>query len=157
MKRLFIAATVVAMTMMSASSFAATNDSNQKKQRDYPSEEMIKELNLTDQQVSDLKAGEATLRDQMKQMREEEKQENKDAKKEQREKVDKIKQARLTLMKKVLNNDQYIKFLEDEYVKAGPRMMMMPMNGNFQRGGFGGGQGGFGGGGFGSGQGGPQD
>ena len=157
MKRLFIAATVVAMTMMSASSFAATNDSNQKKQRDYPSEEMIKELNLTDQQVSDLKAGEATLRDQMKQMREEEKQENKDAKKEQREKVDKIKQARLTLMKKVLNNDQYIKFLEDEYVKAGPHMMMMPMNGNFQRGGFGGGQGGFGGGGFGGGQGGPQD
>lgn len=156
MKKLFIAATVVAMTMMSASSFAATNDSNQKKQRDYPSEEMIKELNLTDQQVSDLKAGEATLRDQMKQMREEEKQGNNEAKKEQREKVDKIKQARLALMKKVLNNDQYIKFLEDEYVKANPRMMML-MNGNFQHGGFGGGQGGFGGGGFGGGQGGPQD
>jgi hypothetical protein len=79
-------------------------------------------LNLTDQQVSDLKAGEANLSEQMKKISEEEKNANKDEKKGQNEKIDKMKEARLALMKKVLNNDQYIKILEDEYVKVSLRL-----------------------------------
>jgi hypothetical protein len=157
MRKLFIAATVLAMTMLSVSSFAATNDSNsnKKNQKDFPSEEMIKELNLTDQQVSDLKAGEANLSEQMKKMSEEEKDANKEEKKGQGEKTDKMKEARLVLMKKVLNNDQYIKFLENEYVKVSPptkTQRSSSQNNNLD-----GGPGGFGDGGFGGGQGGPQD
>jgi hypothetical protein len=131
MKKFFILAS---MAMLSVCTFAATAQNEQRKDRDFPAAQLVKELNLTDQQVADLKQGEANLREEMKKMREEQKENKQDMK----ENIDKMKQARLEVFKKVLNPDQYIKFLEIEYIKADRRMMPRPQ---MNMGGFGNGNG----------------
>nr|WP_320038995.1 hypothetical protein [uncultured Bacteroides sp.] len=79
-----------------------------KKERVFPNEKMIKELNLTDKQVAKLKEGEADLKSQMKALREKEMQ----SKKEMKESMKKLKDTRKEMIRNSMTKDQYISYLE---------------------------------------------
>jgi len=79
-----------------------------KKERVFPNEKMIKELNLTDKQVAKLKEGDADLKSQMKALRDKEKQ----SKIELKDSMKKLKDARKEMIRKSMTTEQYISFLE---------------------------------------------
>lgn len=80
----------------------------EKKERAFPSEQMINELKLTDKQVAKLKEGNADIKSEMKALRDK----NKLAKKEMKESMNKIKDARKEMIKKSMTTEQYITYLE---------------------------------------------
>jgi Spy/CpxP family protein refolding chaperone len=89
---------------------------------EFPSEQMIKELKLTDEQVANIKKENAELRDQMRASRE-----NKEfSREDMKAMMDKIRAARDEMMKKNLTADQYKAYVEFEKNNArnrpqGPR------------------------------------
>jgi|GEM_PF-1105422 hypothetical protein len=99
-----------------------------KKERVFPNEKMIKELNLTDKQVAKLKEGEADLKSQMKALREKEVQ----SKKEMKESMKKLKDARKEMIRNSITKDQYISYLEMQV----DRLQKMNMKKNQKQFGF---------------------
>lgn len=89
---------------------------------EFPSEQMIKELKLTDEQVANIKKENAELRAQMRASRE-----NKEySREDMKAMMDKMRAARDEMMKKNLTADQYKAYVEFEKNNAknrpeGPR------------------------------------
>jgi hypothetical protein len=87
---------------------------------EFPSEQMIKELKLTDDQVANIKKENEELRAQMRASRE-----NKEfSREDMKAMMDKVKAARDEMMKKNLSADQYKAYVEFEKNNAknrGPR------------------------------------
>ncbi len=77
---------------------------------EFPSEQMIKELKLTDEQVANIKKENAELRAQMRASRE-----NKEySREDMKAMMDKMRAARDEMMKKNLTADQYKAYVEFE-------------------------------------------
>lgn len=104
--KIFMALTFALMSVCSLQ--AQNQEKKEKKERVFPNEQMIKELNLTDKQVAKLKEGETELKAQMKALREK----NELSKKEMKESMIKMKDARKDLLRKSMTTEQYITFLE---------------------------------------------
>ncbi|MBP1594516.1 MAG: hypothetical protein H6Q12_1534, partial [Bacteroidetes bacterium] len=101
--KLFMALAIVLMSVCSS-----LQAQEVKKERAFPNEKMIKELNLTDKQVAKLKEGDADLKSQMKALRDKEKQ----SKIELKDSMKKLKDARKDMIKKSMTTEQYISYLE---------------------------------------------
>jgi len=99
-----------------------------KKERVFPNEKMIKELNLTDKQVAKLKEGDADLKSQMKALRDKEKQ----SKIELKDSMKKLKDARKDMIRNSMTKDQYISYLEMQI----DRLQKMNMKKNQKQFGF---------------------
>ncbi|WP_353334106.1 hypothetical protein [Bacteroides sedimenti] len=104
--KLFMVLTIIMMGV--CTSLQAQNQ--QKKERTFPGERMIKELNLSDKQVADLKKADSDITVQMKAIRDQ----RENSRKEMKESLEKIKDSRREMFKKSLTTEQYIKFLELE-------------------------------------------
>ncbi|SHE61055.1 hypothetical protein SAMN05444405_102185 [Bacteroides luti] len=99
-----------------------------KKERVFPNEKMIKELNLTDKQVAKLKEGDADLKSQMKALHEKEMQ----SKKEMKQSIKDLKAARKEMIRNSMSKDQYISYLEMQI----DRLQKMNMKKNQKQFGF---------------------
>lgn len=109
MKRTIVSvALVLALTM---SAFAGNQDKKQRREKcEFPCEQMVKELNLSEKQVSQLKEANEQFAAEMKKLREKKEafqKSNQEAMKAARERRD-------ATMKSVLTKDQYIQYLEQK-------------------------------------------
>lgn len=109
MKRTIVSvALVLALTM---SAFAGNQDKKQRREKcEFPCEQMVKELNLSEKQVSQLKEANEQFAAEMKALREKKEafqKSNQEAMKAARERRD-------STMKSVLTKDQYIQYLEQK-------------------------------------------
>lgn len=78
--------------------------------RQYPSEKMIKELNLSSDQVKQLQDAQEKMRTQMMDLRKN----NKDSREKQMDEIKKLRASQRETLKKILTKDQYITYLENE-------------------------------------------
>ncbi len=109
MKRTIVSvALVLALTM---SAFAGNQDKKQRREKcEFPCEQMVKELNLSDKQVSQLKEANEKFATEMKKLRE-----KKEAfQKSNQESMKAARERRDSTMKSVLTKDQYIQYLEQK-------------------------------------------
>ncbi|WP_272960782.1 Spy/CpxP family protein refolding chaperone [Barnesiella viscericola] len=117
MKRTIVSvALVLALTM---SAFAGNQDKKQRREKcEFPCEQMVKELNLSEKQVSQLKEANEQFAAEMKALREKKEafqKSNQEAMKAARERRD-------ATMKSVLTKDQYIQYLEQKLSR--PKMRL---------------------------------
>ncbi len=95
--------------------------------RDILNENMIKELKLTDQQVTNIKKADADLKTQMQTLRD-----NKSlSKKEIKEAMDKMREDRKAILKNNLTTEQYITYLEQQIERL-QKMNMENRSKNFE-------------------------
>ena len=109
MKRTIVSvALVLALTM---SAFAGNQDKKQRREKcEFPCEQMVKELNLSEKQVSQLKEANEKFATEMKKLRE-----KKEAfQKSNQEAMKAARDRRDATMKSVLTKDQYIQYLEQK-------------------------------------------
>ena len=109
MKRTIVSvALVLALTM---SAFAGNQDKKQRREKcEFPCEQMVKELNLSDKQVSQLKEANEQFAAEMKALREK----KQESQKSSRESMKAARERRDSTMKSVLTKDQYIQYLEQK-------------------------------------------
>lgn len=109
MKRTIVSvALVLALTM---SAFAGNQDKKQRREKcEFPCEQMVKELNLSDKQVSQLKEANEQFAAEMKSLREK----KQEFQKSSRESMKAARERRDSTMKSVLTKDQYIQYLEQK-------------------------------------------
>jgi len=109
--KLFI---LLAIVLMGVCSSLQAQPGGGRKAPEFPSKEMIKELKLTDDQIANLKKGDAELRTQMKATWE-----KKDVSREEmKEAMKKMRTARNEMVKKNLTPEQYNSYLELEKKNA---------------------------------------
>lgn len=109
MKRTIVSvALVLALTM---SAFAGNQDKKQRREKcEFPCEQMVKELNLSEKQVSQLKEANEQFAAEMKALREK----KQESQKSSRESMKAARERRDSTMKSVLTKDQYIQYLEQK-------------------------------------------
>ena len=109
MKRTIVSvALVLALTM---SAFAGNQDKKQRREKcEFPCEQMVKELNLSDKQVSQLKEANEQFAAEMKSLREK----KQEIQKSNQEAMKAARERRDSTMKSVLTKDQYIQYLEQK-------------------------------------------
>lgn len=109
MKRTIVSvALVLALTM---SAFAGNQDKKQRREKcEFPCEQMVKELNLSEKQVSQLKEANEQFAAEMKALREK----KQESQKSSRELMKAARERRDSTMKSVLTKDQYIQYLEQK-------------------------------------------
>jgi len=138
--KLFMTLAIVLMSV--CTSLQAGQPDKDKKDRIFPNEKMIKELNLSDKQIENLQKADNELKAKMESFRDQ-----KNAfKKEMKGEMKKMKDDRREMLKSNLSKDQYIAYLElqvDRLQKMnfrnkrphGPRPQFGPQRhqGNLQR------------------------
>ena len=109
MKRTVVSvALVLALTM---SAFAGNQNKKQPREKcEFPCEQMVKNLNLSDKQVKQLKEVDETFDAEVKALREK----SKEFQKNNRESMKAAKARRDSTLKSVLTKDQYIQYLEQK-------------------------------------------
>lgn len=109
MKRTVVSvALVLALTM---SAFAGNQNKKQPREKcEFPCEQMVKNLNLSDKQVKQLKEADETFDAEVKALREK----SKEFQKNNRESMKAAKARRDSTLKSVLTKDQYIQYLEQK-------------------------------------------
>ena len=109
MKRTIVSvALVLALTM---SAFAGNQDKRPLREKcEFPCEQMVKELNLSEKQVSQLKEANEQFAAEMKALREK----KQESQKSSRESMKAARERRDSTMKSVLTKDQYIQYLEQK-------------------------------------------
>lgn len=109
MKRTVVSvALVLALTM---SAFAGNKDKKPCREKcEFPCEQVIKDLNLSDKQVKQLKEADETFDAEVKALREK----SKEFQKNNRESMKAAKARRDSTLKSVLTKDQYIQYLEQK-------------------------------------------
>lgn len=125
MKRTIVSvALVLALTM---SAFAGNQDKKQCREKcEFPCEQMVKSLNLSDKQVSQLKEANEQFAAEMKSLREK----KQEFQKSSRESMKAARERRDSTMKSVLTKDQYIQYLEQrvQRLESRPDRNARPMN-----------------------------
>ncbi len=128
MKRnVFLSALVVIAVAFTTAFAQNTGTSKQKRDRSFPSEKLIKELNLSDKQVAEMKAADESFRTEMKSIRES----DSAYMKQSREKKINAREKRQEATKNIMSKDQYIKYLEMQTKNS--RKMMRKEDGNRDR------------------------
>lgn len=109
MKRTVVSvALVLALTM---SAFAGNKDKKPCREKcEFPCEQVIKDLNLSDKQVKQLKEADEAFEAKMKALREK----SQEFQKKNREAMKEAKENRDSTMKSILTKDQYIQYLEQK-------------------------------------------
>lgn len=109
MKRTVVSvALVLALTM---SAFAGNKDKKPCREKcEFPCEQVIKDLNLSDKQVKQLKEADEAFEAKMKALRDK----SKEFQKKNREAMKEAKENRDSTMKSILTKDQYIQYLEQK-------------------------------------------
>lgn len=109
MKRTVVSvALVLALTM---SAFAGNKDKKPCREKcEFPCEQVIKDLNLSDKQVKQLKEADEAFEAKMKELREK----SQEFQKKNREAMKEAKENRDSTMKSILTKDQYIQYLEQK-------------------------------------------
>lgn len=116
MKRTVVSvALVLALTM---SAFAGNKDKKQCREKcEFPCEQMVKNLNLSDKQVKQLKEADEAFKTKMKELREK----GQELQKKNREAMKEAKEGRDSTMKSILTKDQYIQYLEQKIERLNRR------------------------------------
>lgn len=123
MKRTIVSVALVLALSMSA--FAGNQDRKPQREKcEFPCEQMVKDLNLSDKQVKQLKEADEAFGAEMKAIREK----RQEFQKSCRESMAAAKERRDSTMKSVLSKDQYIQYLEQKV----ERLERRP-NGRFDR------------------------
>ncbi|WP_321519122.1 hypothetical protein [uncultured Bacteroides sp.] len=104
--KLFMTLAIVLMSV--CTSLQAGQPDNDKKDRVFPNEKMIKELNLSDKQIANLQKADNELKAKMQSFRDQ----KKAFKKEMKGEMSKMKDDRREILKNNLSKDQYIAYLE---------------------------------------------
>ena len=95
--------------------FAQNRQNNQNKEnRQFPSEEMIKELNLSEKQVTEWKEIQEKNFKAMQEQRDQNKKQDNADREERRKNFDEMRKAHREEIKKILSEEQYVKYLEIE-------------------------------------------
>lgn len=125
MKRTVVSvALVLALTI---SAFAGNQDKKPSREKcEFPCEQMVKNLNLSDKQVKQLKEADATFEAEMKALREKQQ----EFQKSNRESMKAARERRDSTMKTVLTKDQYIQYLEQRIARleSRPQQSFRPMS-----------------------------
>lgn len=109
MKRTIVSVALVLALSMSA--WAGNQNRKQPREKcEFPCEQMVKSLNLSDKQVKQLKEADEAFDAEMKALREK----KQEAQKTCRESMKAAKERRDSTMKSVLTKDQYIQYLEQK-------------------------------------------
>lgn len=109
MKRTIVSVALVLALSMSA--WAGNQDKKQQREKcEFPCEQMVKSLNLSDKQVKQLKEADEAFDAEMKAIREK----KQEAQKTCRESMKAARERRDSTMKAVLTKDQYIQYLEQK-------------------------------------------
>lgn len=116
MKRTVVSvALVLALTM---SAFAGNRDKKPCREKcEFPCEQVIKDLNLSDKQVKQLKEADEVFEAKMKELREK----GQEFQKKNREAMKEAKENRDSTMKSILTKDQYIQYLEQKIERLNRR------------------------------------
>lgn len=116
MKRTVVSvALVLALTM---SAFAGNKDKKPCREKcEFPCEQVIKDLNLSDKQVKQLKEADEAFEAKMKELREK----SQEFQKKNREAMKEAKENRDSTMKSILTKDQYIQYLEQKIERLNRR------------------------------------
>lgn len=116
MKRTVVSvALVLALTM---SAFAGNRDKKPCREKcEFPCEQVIKDLNLSDKQVKQLKEADEAFEAKMKELREK----SQEFQKKNREAMKEAKENRDSTMKSILTKDQYIQYLEQKIERLNRR------------------------------------
>ena len=116
MKRTVVSvALVLALTM---SAFAGNKDKKPCREKcEFPCEQVIKDLNLSDKQVKQLKEADEAFEAKMKELREK----GQEFQKKNREAMKEAKENRDSTMKSILTKDQYIQYLEQKIERLNRR------------------------------------
>lgn len=116
MKRTVVSvALVLALTM---SAFAGNRDKKPCREKcEFPCEQVIKDLNLSDKQVKQLKEADEAFEAKMKELREK----GQEFQKKNREAMKEAKENRDSTMKSILTKDQYIQYLEKKIERLNRR------------------------------------
>ncbi len=116
MKRTIVSVALVLALSMSA--FAGNRDRKECKERcEFPCEQMVKDLNLSDKQVKQLKEADETFAAEVKAIREK----RREFQNNNRESMKEAKERRDSTLKSVLTKDQYIQYLEQRLERRGRR------------------------------------
>ena len=98
---------VALVLALSTSAFAGNRDGRNLR-CEFPCEQMVKDLNLSDKQVAELKEADKAFDEEMNAIREK----RRDMQKTWREEVEAARDRRDSTLKSVLTKDQYIQYLE---------------------------------------------
>lgn len=124
MKRTIVSVALVLALSMSA--FAGNQDKKQRREKcEFPCEQIVKDLNLSDKQVSKLKKADEDFDAEVKALREK----RQEAQTSFKESMKAAKERRDSTMKSILTKDQYIQYLEQKL----ERLEKRPMQHNIQR------------------------
>ena len=97
--------------VLSMSSFAGNKEKNERREKcEFPCEQMVKDLNLSEKQLSQLKEADKTFDTEVKAIREK----KKEFEKSNRESMKAAKVRRDSTFKSILTKDQYIQYLEQK-------------------------------------------
>mgnify|MGYP001099120225 CR=1 FL=1 len=103
--------------VLSMSSFAGNKEKNERREKcEFPCEQMVKDLNLSEKQLSQLKA-DKTFDTEVKAIREK----KKEFEKSNRESMKAAKVRRDSTFKSILTKDQYIQYLEQKVARLEKR------------------------------------
>lgn len=115
MKLKFIAAAFCMVMGLSLSAQTTQNTTKEKTPKQYPSEQMIKELNLTPKQVTEMKSFYDQQQAEREKFRKEQREMNKDQKEntaERKAAMEKRREENRAKIKSILTPEQYTKYLE---------------------------------------------
>ena len=115
--KIFDSSILLSITL-SASAQNRTEKGN-RENRQQPSEQMIKELGLSDKQVTEWKEVQEKNRKEMQAQRESNKEADKMTNEERRQKRDEMRKSHREDIQKILTKEQYVKYLEIEKDRGG--------------------------------------
>ena len=114
--KIFASAILLSITL-SVSAQERTEKGN-RENRQQPSEQTIKELGLSDKQVTEWKEIQEKNRKNMQEQRQNNKEADKTINEERRKKMEEMRKSHREDIQKILTKDQYVKYLEMEKDKA---------------------------------------
>jgi len=104
--------------VLSMSSFAGNKVKNERREKcEFPCEQMVKDLNLSEKQLSQLKEADKTFDTEVKAIREK----KREFEKSNRESMKAAKVRRDSTFKSILTKDQYIQYLEQKVARLEKR------------------------------------
>lgn len=104
---------------------ATAQNRQQREKKEFPSKELITQLSLNDEQVTALKENETKYETALKELRN-----NRNDREKMLKNLKAIRTERLAGIKKILNAEQYVSYLEYEVINPAGGMMMGSRNGN---------------------------
>jgi|WetSurMetagenome_2_1015567.scaffolds.fasta_scaffold182670_2 hypothetical protein len=119
---------MVFVAMMAMGSYAQMGNP-QNKQKEFPSKELVQALNLSQDQVAKLKSADADFKAKKKEEMQKMMQDEKAQKMDMKEVMSKEKSERLDMIKKNLSPEQYVGFLEFEFIHSENDRPMMRKGG----------------------------